>query len=194
MIHVEATRKGSFVVGVPWASQSLGMALVLAIAQWITLPCRLAEAIGYFESDFAVVSSSPLGQPADLLHPSDEFAATWDFGGAGRASGVVVGPNWILTGQHVANDPNINIHIGTDSSITYHVARNSVGEPQIFSHPSLDIGLIRIALPDGTAPNLPAASIGAPLQFGSVPVTVGGYGAQRIFDSVTGKTDGTRFR
>lgn len=191
MNYAEANCTGSSGGGRPWANCAWGAVLLVSLAFWTTLPCRFSAAIGYFDADFAIVSSAPLGQPADLLHPIDAFAATWDFGGIGRASGVVVGSNWILTGQHVANDPNINIHTGTDNSITYRVARNAAGEPQIFSHPSLDIGLIQIALPDGTAPNLPAVPIGLPLQFGSVPVTVGGYGAQRVFDSVTGKTDGT---
>jgi hypothetical protein len=150
-----------------------------------------AWAIGYFESDYGVVASAPLGQPADLVHPSDSYTATWDFNGTGRASGVVIGPNWILTGGHVANDPSVKIHVGGDNGSTYQVARNAQGQPQIFIHPSLDLGLIRVVAPDGTEPNLKFIPIAAPLDFGNVPVTIAGYGTERVFDNSTGQTDGT---
>ena len=150
-----------------------------------------ATGIGYFENDYGVVASAPLAQPADLVRPSDQYTATWNFGGSGRASGVVIGPNWILTGGHVANDASINIHVGGENGATYKVARDAQGQPQIFIHPSLDLGLIRVVAPNGAEPNLDFVPIAAPLEFGRVPITIGGYGTQRIFNSATGQTDGT---
>jgi hypothetical protein len=163
----------------------------VTLAALFALGCvRRAPAIGYFEDDYGVVASAPLAQPADLVRPGDQYTATWDFGGSGRASGVVIGPNWILTGGHVANDPSINIHVGSDNGASYKVARNAQGQPQIFIHPSLDVGLIRIVAPNGAEPNLDFVPIAAPLEFGRVPITIGGYGAQRVFSSTTGQTDG----
>jgi hypothetical protein len=160
-----------------------------------------ARGAAYWEGDYTVVENAPSQQPADLPHPNSDAMAELSYG-AGYASGVAIGENWILTAHHVGAgivrpnyDPfDADFVLG---STTYRVKADPITDaPMAFFYgtqpsqypewpPIEDFALFRIEKMNGDDADL-ASWVGVSKSPSIGNVTIGGFGQRNSVDEETG--------
>ncbi|MEX2307244.1 MAG: trypsin-like peptidase domain-containing protein [Pirellulales bacterium] len=164
--------------------------VLASLSMLLDLNIDKAFAVGYWESDNAIVETSPLHEPADLVHPNRSATVRVTSTGVGIGSGVLIAPNWIMSNAHVLDD--LGFQAGFRINGVAYIVDSNGNEPMIFVHPdwpsgqgAADVALARIVKMDGTDANLSnwVPIIDAPP---IATLTWGGYGQHWEFDEQTG--------